>query len=137
MANKFNKFYAQSLKLKAASADPYLKKKAILVERINKINEEYEMKKQQALKKLEEELKLVQAGIDAIDNIVKAETDGYGIEDLCYKEGKKWVLKYPETIVPDHTEEVGANTFVPTEEVNEETGEVQQNNPLEMGEFSL
>ena len=100
MANKFNKFYAQSLKLKAASVDPYFKKKAILEDKINKINEEYEMKKQQALQKLEEELKLVQAGIDAIDNIVKAETDGYGIEDLCVKEGKKWVLRYPETIVP-------------------------------------
>lgn len=100
MANKFNKFYAQSLKLKAASADPYFKKKVILEDKINKINEEYEMKKQQALQKLEEELKLVQAGIDAIDNIVKAETDGYSIEDLCVKEGKKWVLRYPETIVP-------------------------------------
>ena len=104
MTSKFNKFYAQSLKLKAASADPYFKKKAILVDKINKINDEFEMKKQQALQKLNEELTLVQTGIDAIDNIVKAETGGYGIEDLCYKEGKKWLLKYPETVVPMEAE---------------------------------
>ena len=104
MTSKFNKFYAQSLKLKAASADPYFKKKAILVDKINKINDEFEMKKQQALQKLNEELTLVQTGIDAIDNIVKAETGGFGIEDLCYKEGKKWLLKYPETVVPMEAE---------------------------------
>lgn len=121
MANKFNKFYAQILKLKAASADPYLKKKAILVEKIEKINEEYEMKKQQALQKLQEELKEVQKGIDDINNIVRSET-GYSIEDLCYKEGKKWMLKYPETVVPVEAENVVEPSV--EEQVNEETGEV-------------
>ena len=118
MTSKFNKFYAQSLKLKAASADPYFKKKAILVDKINKINDEFEMKKQQALQKLNEELTLVQTGIDAIDNIVKAETGGFGIEDLCYKEGKKWLLKYPETVVPMEAEYCGDKPET-TEPVNE------------------
>ena len=150
MANKFNKFYAQSLKLKAASADPYFKKKAILEERISrieeefedkkkqaleekikKIQEEFEMKKQQSIQKIQDELTIVQNGIDAIDNIVKADTGGYGIEDLCYKEGKKWMLKYPDTVVP--TEEVLGNTQSEmTEEeafqefVDEETGEIEE-----------
>ena len=166
MANKFNKFYAQSLKLKAASADPYFKKKAILEERmskieeefeekkrqaleekINKIKEEFENKKQQALQKIQDELTIVQNGIDAIDNIVKADTGGYGIEDLCYKEGKKWVLKYPETVIPIETlvtEEPTESglTSVPNdgtmpaeaveeESVNEETGEIEEHNDFQ------
>ena len=142
MSNKFNKFYAQSLKLKAASADPYFKKKSMLEEKINKIEEEYEMKKQQALQKLQEELSVVQKGIDDINNIVKSET-GYTIEDLCYKEGKKWMLKYPDTVIPVKdtitTEEPTESglTSVPNdgampaeaveeESVNEETGEIEE-----------
>lgn len=98
MDNKFNKFFIASLKRTAMNVSPLIRKKQKLEETINA--------------KLAE-IEAINKQIEVFDTPVKDMTGGFGIEDLITrvvetnvdKEGKeikatKWVLKYPDTVVP-------------------------------------
>lgn len=108
MKKEFSKFFVASLKRTAQNVGPLVRKKQKLIETIEKAQEEIES--------LTEEINSYQAPI------IEA-TGGFGVEDLVQrvvevtdkvdKDGKpikatKWVLKYPETIVPvkENVEEV-------------------------------
>ena len=115
MDNKFNKFFIASLKRTAMNVSPLIRKKQKLEETINA--------------KLAE-IEAINKQIEVFDTPVKDMTGGFGIEDLITrvvetnvdKEGKeikatKWVLKYPDTVVPP-AEDIN---FEPSENNNEET----------------
>lgn len=115
MDNKFNKFFIASLKRTAMNVSPLIRKKQKLEETINA--------------KLAE-IEAINKQIEVFDTPVKDMTGGFGIEDLITrvvetnvdKEGKeikvtKWVLKYPDTVVPP-TEDTN---FEPSENNNEGT----------------
>lgn len=115
MDNKFNKFFIASLKRTAMNVSPLIRKKQRLEETINA--------------KLAE-IEAINKQIEVFDTPVKDMTGGFGIEDLITrvvetnvdKEGKeikvtKWVLKYPNTVVPP-TEDTN---FEPSENNNEGT----------------
>lgn len=145
----FNKFYIQSLKLKAASITPFLKKcetlnakisgieaefaqkkaaaKAALEEKIQKLDTEYQEKMDNAVAKYKQEILDTQKGIDAVNEIVKEETGGYCIEDLLYRDGRTWNLKYPDTVIPPvDVANTGSDHDIDVK-VNQETGEVMDN----------
>lgn len=97
---KFSKFFIASLKRTAQNVAPLVRKK-------NRLHEE--------IAKKEEELKFIQTQMDVYEAAIKEVTGGYSTEDLIErivettdktdKDGKpvkitKWVLKYPDTIIP-------------------------------------
>lgn len=101
MANKtFNKFLAASIKRTAQNVSPLVRRK---------------QKLQAEIAEREKELESIQIQLDTYETPIKEATGGYTTEDLVVriveytgkvdKEGKpikstKWVLKYPETLVP-------------------------------------
>lgn len=108
-AKKFTKFEIAAMKRTAANVDRFISQK----ERLNA--------KKAAI---EAELASVQQQIDLADAPTIAITGGYGTEDIIRKEvidtGKKdakgnpvktikYVLKYPETVIPVPVEELPAN----------------------------
>lgn len=115
MDNKFNKFFIASLKRTAMNVSPLIRKKQKLEETINA--------------KLAE-IEAINKQIEVFDTPVKDMTGGFGIEDLITrvvetnvdKEGKeikvtKWVLKYPDTVVPP----IEDTNFEPSVDNNEGT----------------
>lgn len=113
---KFSKFEIATIKRTAQSVNPMVSKKAKLKEQIEALQAEYQ------------QLDLMQEQYEAS---IKTMTGGYGTEDLVDKviestgtmdkTGKpikvtKYVLKYPETIVPIIAEEQ-ENT--PTEQIDD------------------
>ena len=102
---EFSKFQVATLKRVAQSVSPLVRAKEKLVNQITEC---------------EQELKSIQAQIDAFQGPIKEMTGGYTTEDLVVrevsvtdkldKEGKpvkvtKWVLRYPDTVVPVEQEE--------------------------------
>lgn len=120
---KFSKFEIAVIKRTAQNVNPIVTKKNKIKEQLKTLQQEYEN-----LEKIQ----------DSYEESIKVMTGGYGTEDLVTKvvenTGKvnkdgneikvtKYVLKYPETIIPvfDETEEV-----IPIEEdcyFNEEDSE--------------
>ena len=117
---EFSKFQVATLKRVAQSVSPLVRAKEKLVNQITEC---------------EQELKSIQIQIDAFQGPIKEMTGGYTTEDLVVrevsvtdkldKEGKpvkvtKWVLRYPDTVIPVEQEE---------QEVPEEAESVVQNMP--------
>lgn len=113
---KFDKFFVANLKRTAQMVSPMVREKDKL---IDEINEKYAR------------VDALRAQIESLDSHIRQEC-GYGVEDLITREvvntgkfdktGKpvkvtKWILKYPETIIP------------PTEE--QETPVEVEENPVE------
>lgn len=110
----FTKWQIASLRSSAKSYYTLINKKKKLEE-----------KKATALAKIDAEINALEASIDIIETPVKTFFEGHSIEDLIVKVGEgpeaKYVLLYPETIVPT---EVSLDTNVATkEEVSEESKE--------------
>lgn len=121
MAKKeFSKFFIASLKRTAQNVSPLVRRK---------------QKLQAEIAEREEEMASIQKQLDTYEAPIKEATGGYGTEDLVVrtvevtdkmdKDGKpvkvtKWSLKYPETIIPEETEEIG-NTETESTELTEET----------------
>lgn len=97
---EFSKFQVATIKRVAQSVSPLVRIKERLVKEINE---------------REKELESIQIQIDAFQGPIKEMTGGFSSEDLVQrvvevtdkldKEGKpvkvtKWVLKYPETVIP-------------------------------------
>lgn len=127
---EFSKFQVATLKRVAQSVSPLVRAKEKLVNQITEC---------------EQELKSIQVQIDAFQGPIKEMTGGYTTEDLVVrevsvtdkldKEGKpvkvtKWVLRYPDTVIPVEQEEQGVpeeaesvvgniSPFVPAEESQE------------------
>lgn len=104
---EFSKFQVATLKRVAQSVSPLVRAKEKLVNQITEC---------------EQELKSIQVQIDAFQGPIKEMTGGYTTEDLVVrevsvtdkldKEGKpvkvtKWVLRYPDTVIPVEQEEQG------------------------------
>lgn len=102
---EFSKFQVATLKRVAQSVSPLVRAKEKLVNQITEC---------------EQELKSIQTQIDAFQGPIKEMTGGYTTEDLVVrevsvtdkldKEGKpvkvtKWVLRYPDTVIPVEQEE--------------------------------
>ncbi len=102
---EFSKFQVATLKRVAQSVSPLVRAKEKLVNQITEC---------------EQELKSIQIQIDAFQGPIKEMTGGYTTEDLVVrevsvtdkldKEGKpvkvtKWVLRYPDTVIPVEKEE--------------------------------
>lgn len=113
---KFDKFFVANLKRTAQMVSPMVREKDKLVD---EINEKYAR------------IDALRAQIESLNSHIRQEC-GYGVEDLITREvvntgkldkaGKpvkvtKWILKYPETIIP------------PTEE--QETPVEVEENPVE------
>lgn len=124
MKKEFTKFFVASLKRTAQNVSPLLKREQKLREEIKNINAE---------------LALIEEQIEVYDAPIKLTTGGYGVEDLVErvvestdkvdKNGNtikitKWVLKYPDTVIPP-TEE---------KEEKEENVEEESNNNSEVSE---
>ena len=107
---KFSKFEIATIKRTAQSVNPMVSKKAKLKEQIDALQAEYD------------QLNTMQEQYEAS---IKTMTGGYGTEDLVDKviettsavdkNGKpikvtKYVLKYPETIIPVAAEEIEGMT---------------------------
>ena len=107
---KFSKFEIATIKRTAQSVNPMVSKKAKLKEQIDALQTEYD------------QLNTMQEQYEAS---IKTMTGGYGTEDLVDKviettsavdkNGKpikvtKYVLKYPETIIPVAAEEIEGMT---------------------------
>ena len=107
---KFSKFEIATIKRTAQSVNPMVSKKAKLKEQINALQAEYD------------QLNTMQEQYEAS---IKTMTGGYGTEDLVDKviettsavdkNGKpikvtKYVLKYPETVIPVAAEEIEGMT---------------------------
>jgi len=105
MAKKvFDKFFVANLKRTAQMVSPMVRRKQKLTEEMSKIQNEIET---------------LDTQIKGMDGHFREITGGYGVEDLIErvvedtgkkdKDGNpvkytKWVLKYPETIVPEERE---------------------------------
>ena len=107
---KFSKFEIATIKRTAQSVNPMVSKKAKLKEQIDALQTEYD------------QLNTMQEQYEAS---IKTMTGGYGTEDLVDKviettsavdkNGKpikvtKYVLKYPETVIPVAAEEIEGMT---------------------------
>lgn len=123
---EFSKFQVATLKRVAQSVSPLVRAKEKLVNQITEC---------------EQELKSIQTQIDAFQGPIKEMTGGYTTEDLVVrevsvtdkldKEGKpvkvtKWVLRYPDTVIPVEQEE----QEVP-EEAESEVGNIPPCAPVE------
>lgn len=120
----FSKFEIATIKRTAQSVNPMVSKKAKLREHIYALQAEYD------------QLNTMQEQYEAS---IKTMTGGYGTEDLVEKviettgavdkNGKlikitKYVLKYPETVIPVAAEEIEGATATEVDE-NEVVGEVE------------
>lgn len=108
---KFSKFEITAIKNTAHSVNPIVKKKNKLIEQVNE---------------LQEEINSLQLMQDQYEAPIRTLTGGYCSEDLVDKiiedtgktdkEGKpikttKYVLKYPETVIPVTMEEENCNNI--------------------------
>lgn len=123
-ARKFSKFEIATIKRTAQSVNPMVSKKAKLREQIDALQAEYD------------QLNTMQEQYEAS---IKTMTGGYGTEDLVEKviettgavdkNGKpikitKYILKYPETVIPVAAEEIEGAIAIEVDE-NEVVGEVE------------
>ena len=117
MNKKFSKFEIAVLKRTAQNVNPMVTKKAKLLEKIAELQDEYN------------KLSVMQ---DKYEASIKEMTGGYSTEDLITKvvetSGKvkvtKYVLKYPETVIPV----MDNNTESDVEEPNTEEDDVPVEN---------
>lgn len=128
---KFSKFEIATIKRTAQSVNPMVSKKAKLKEQIDALQKEYD------------QLSVMQEQYEAS---IKTMTGGYGTEDLVEKviettgavdknnkpiKVTKYVLKYPETVIPVESEKSDADTAVvvneDTEEINVEETSIDEN----------
>lgn len=113
---KFSKFEIATIKRTAQSVNPMVSKKAKIKEQIDALQAEYD------------QLNTMQEQYEAS---IKTMTGGYGTEDLVDKviettsavdkNGKpikvtKYVLKYPETVIPIAAEEIEGMTVAEVDE---------------------
>lgn len=141
MAKKvFDKFFVANLKRTAQMVSPMVRRKQKLIEEMSKIQSEIET---------------LDTQIKGMDGHFREITGGYGVEDLIErvvedtgkkdKDGNpvkytKWVLKYPETIVPEDktTEEPMAGVSeVPFEESTINGEVIMNENNNESEEFNI
>ena len=123
MNKKFSKFEIAVLKRTAQNVNPMVTKKAKLLEKIAELQEEYD------------KLSVMQ---EKYESSIKELTGGYSTEDLIEKviedNGKtkiaKYVLKYPDTVVPveDSVEDNVEDNVENTVNSNEETHEITEDN---------
>lgn len=116
MNKKFSKFEIAVIKRTAQNVNPMVTKKAKLLEKIAELQEEYN------------KLSVMQ---EKYESSIKELTGGYSTEDLIEKviedNGKtkiaKYVLKYPDTVIPveDSVEDNVENTVNSNEETHEIT----------------
>ena len=128
MEKTFSKIEISTIKSIAKNVAPYVAKKqkvdAQIAEVEEKVAEAIRKRAQEKIEKLEAEKKSYQDIIDSMNATVKKMTGGYTTEDLvnCVKEGTgkmdekgkeiiqtRYILKYPETIVPPTTEGAGSD----------------------------
>lgn len=127
---EFTKFQVATIKRVAQSVSPLVRQKERLTREINE---------------REKELESIQIQIDAFQGPIKEMTGGFSSEDLVQrvvevtdkldKDGKpvkitKWVLKYPDTIIPVAGESV-VNTPVTAEQIAIQVDAVRE--PVETG----
>lgn len=127
VTKEFSKFFIASLKRTAMNVSPLVRRK---------------QKLQKEIEERTKELELIDNQIKTYETPIREVTNGYGTKDLIKrvvevtdkvdKDGKpvkvtKWVLKYPETIVPVKQEgeapeqkELGVAEITPNE-----TGDIQ------------
>lgn len=141
MAKKvFDKFFVANLKRTAQMVSPMVRRKQKLTEEMSKIQSEIET---------------LDTQIKGMGGHFREITGGYGVEDLIErvvedtgkkdKDGNpvkytKWVLKYPETIVPEDkiTEEPMAGIGeVPFEEATINGEVIMNENNNESEEFNI
>lgn len=128
---KFDKFFVANLKRTAQMVSPMVREKDKLVD---EINEKYAR------------IDALRAQIESLDSHIRQEC-GYGVEDLITREvvntgkldkaGKpvkvtKWILKYPETIIPPTEEQ---KTPVEVEENPVEDNTMETENFVETENF--
>ena len=128
---KFDKFFVANLKRTAQMVSPMVREKDKLVD---EINEKYAR------------IEALRAQIESLDSHIRQEC-GYGVEDLITrkvvntgkldKAGKpvkvtKWILKYPETIIPPTEEQ---KTPVEVEENPVEDNTMETENFVETENF--
>lgn len=128
---KFDKFFVANLKRTAQMVSPMVREKDKLV---NEINEKHAR------------IDALRAQIESLDSHVR-QACGYGVEDLITREvvntgklnnaGKpvkvtKWILKYPETIIPPTEEQ---ETPVEVEESPVEDNTMETENFVETENF--
>lgn len=128
---KFDKFFVANLKRTAQMVSPMVREKDKL---IDEINEKYAR------------IDVLRAQIESLDSHIRQEC-GYGVEDLITREvvntgkldkaGKpvkvtKWILKYPETIIPPTGEQ---ETPVEVEENPVEDNTMETENFVETENF--
>ena len=127
---KFSKFEIATIKRTAQNVNPMVSRKAKIKEQINALQAEYE------------QLDTMQEQYEAS---IKTMTGGYSSEDLVEKviettgvvdkNGKpvkttKFVLKYPETVIPvivDETEGTNATEVDDSKKAHEVEGEIDEN----------
>jgi hypothetical protein len=90
MSAKLSKFFGATVKRTAMNMAPMLKAKETLISK---------------MAKMKDELEKIYKSLEEMDAPIKTVTGGYGVEDLIKREDGKWVLKYPDTIVPPTVEE--------------------------------
>ena len=111
--------------MRLAPLAPYVSKKQKIEQQIaeveEKVAEQIRKRASEKIEKLEAEKASYQDIIDSMNATVKKMTGGYTTEDLvdCVKEGTgkmddkgkeimqtRYVLKYPETVIPENTETI-------------------------------
>ena len=89
MEKKFDKYFIASLKRAAQDVSPLIRRREKLYEKMSEINAE--------IVEIEDQ-------INGRDSYIKSKTGGYGVLDLVERvvenNVSKWVLRYPETIIP-------------------------------------
>lgn len=117
----FTKWQIASLRSSAKSYYTLINKKKKLEE-----------KKVTALAKIDAEISALEASIDIIETPVKTFFEGHSIEDLIVKVGEgpeaKYVLLYPETIVPTEVSLENNPNKEESEEVKESEESENTNN---------
>lgn len=137
---KFDKFFVANLRRTAQMVSPAVREK---------------QKLQKMVAEATEKIQMLDAQIDALDSHIKAQTGGYGVEELVIRNvvdtGKtdkdghpikvtKWELRYPETIIPtvdvpeNADNDIDDHLFHEKTEMEEELSKIEEEQQLESEE---
>ena len=135
MEKTFSKIEISAIKATAKNVAPFVAKKAKVDAQIEEVKEKLQKVLEEKIQKLEAEKEGYQAIIESMNSTVKKITGGYTTEDLVTvtkegtgktgENGKEimktvYTLKYPDTVIPPHSEAAPATTEEATTEVAEE-----------------
>lgn len=135
MEKTFSKIEISAIKATAKNVAPFVAKKAKVDAQIEEVKKKLQKVLEEKIQKLEAEKEGYQAIIESMNSTVKKITGGYTTEDLVTvtKEGTgktgengkeimktAYILKYPDTVIPPHSE---AAPDVTEEVVTEVAGE--------------